>query len=224
MSINSLFAPEEYGPVDYNEASSRSNRCKTECIDNDLNYCINDNMDGGMCCDVNEPCEKFSICSEDNPSAPKMFKYMACPNEQACGTKYITPQMTGAIVRAQNTYDYNYVQNDVCSYIIQQPIEMTDSDIMHLEISDISNAIVYVHKTVSGKYRWFSHMDDYIAEFPIETTKYEARIGIDFYIVGVGLNQFKANYKIKTWIGTGEAVPDRPPIIVTEAENAALRN
>ena len=65
---------------------------------------------------------------------------------------------------------------------------MTDSDVMHLEISKVSNAIVYVAKAIGGKYRWFSHMDDYIAELPIETHKYEARIGMDFFISGVGLN------------------------------------
>ena len=81
----------EHTPVDYNDPLTRSNRCKTECIDNDLNYCINENLDGGTCCELNEDCPRSSICSNDQPKAPNMFKYMACPNEQACGTKYIYP-------------------------------------------------------------------------------------------------------------------------------------
>ena len=65
-------------------------------------------------------------------------------------------------------------------------MEMTESDKMYVEISGIQNCVVYVHKTVGGTYRWFSHMDDYIVDFPVETTKFEARYGMDFYIVGVG--------------------------------------
>ena len=104
--------------IDYFETDYRSNRCKNDCIDNELNYCISENMDGGYCCPLGVDCPKASICSEDNPSAPFMFKYMACPNEPACGTKYITPPMNGSIERSQDTYTYNFVVNDVCTYFV----------------------------------------------------------------------------------------------------------
>ena len=72
--------------IDFYDPITRSNNCKKRCIDLDKNYCINKDKTGGKCCTKDEKCEKYTRCSEDNPDAPKWFKYMACPNEVICGT------------------------------------------------------------------------------------------------------------------------------------------
>jgi hypothetical protein len=49
------------------------------------------------------------------------------------------------------------VMNDVCSYIIYGPPEMTSKDQLLLKIDRIENADVYIAK---GKgYRWINHLD-----------------------------------------------------------------
>lgn len=75
-----------------------SNRCKTDCIDSFKTFCPVSNYRGGHCCEENESCPKSNICSNDNPRAPNMFKYVACPNEEACGTKNIYPNYDGTKV------------------------------------------------------------------------------------------------------------------------------
>ena len=76
-------------------------------------------MNGGSCCKFDEDCEMHSICSQDNPLAPYMFKYMACPNEQGCGDKYIKPKLKEVTYRRIDNNQYNFLIGDVCSYTIQ---------------------------------------------------------------------------------------------------------
>jgi len=66
---------------------------------------------------MNETCPKSSVCSNDNPKSPLMFKYFSCPNEAACGTKLITPKYSSEVItRVVDKYNNNFVQNDVCGY------------------------------------------------------------------------------------------------------------
>ena len=64
--------------------------CKSSCIDKGDNFCLNANTQSGRCYDDDEATNNWGLyCSEDNPNAPDMFKYLVCPNEPACEDKYI---------------------------------------------------------------------------------------------------------------------------------------
>lgn len=75
-----------------------SNKCKDLCVDSNKNYCANSNFSGGFCCDLLENCPRSDLCSEDNPRAPNIFKYLTCPNEGACESKNIYPKYNGEVV------------------------------------------------------------------------------------------------------------------------------
>ena len=84
-----------------------------------LNFCASADYETGYCCRLDEVCPRKSICSEDNPKAPALFKYLVCPNEAACEEKVIIPEYDGTILkRAVDKYSEKFVKGDVCSYII----------------------------------------------------------------------------------------------------------
>jgi hypothetical protein len=84
--------------------------CKEDCIDMDLNFCATSDYSKGYCCRLDENCPRGSICSEDNPKAPKFFKYLTCPNEPACESKVITPAADGTVLkRVVDKYEYKFV-------------------------------------------------------------------------------------------------------------------
>jgi len=136
-----------------------SNKCKTLCIDEGKNFCPSADHDWGTCYESNErPTSKADFCSEDNPNAPSFFKYLTCPNEAACGTMEISPSYSGEILyRAIDSRTHKFVKEDVCSYIIKAPKQMTEYDKLHLKIIKLDKAAVYVAK---GKwYFWLNHLD-----------------------------------------------------------------
>ncbi len=99
-----------------------SNRCKLLCIDEEKNFCPNSNYSAGYCCAIEEACPKAEICSEDNPRAPLIFKYLACPNEAACESKNLYPNYNGEVLtRTVDKYINNFVREDVCGYIVHAP-------------------------------------------------------------------------------------------------------
>ena len=118
-----------------NEAKSRSNLCKLECIDEGRIFCPNAVWSGGKCCEVTERCPKDMYCTNDNPKAPNLFKYLLCPNEPACESKVIYPKYDGEVlIRTVDQYEHKFVQDDVCGYIIYSPWEMTPDDKLLLKI------------------------------------------------------------------------------------------
>lgn len=132
--------------------------CKVNCIDEGLEYCANANFSGGYCCDKSEECPRAELCSSDNPKAPAMFNYMVCPNEAACESKKIYPKYDGTVLtREVDKYTYQFVNNDVCSYIVSAPWEMQSWDLMRMRISKIENSEVYVAK--SRTFKWLNHLD-----------------------------------------------------------------
>lgn len=66
-------------------------------------------------------------------------------------------------------YTYQFVENDVCSYIIHAPWEMKRSDKLFLKIDKIENAVVYVAK--SRGYIWFNHLDRIAADGMVVDTR-----------------------------------------------------
>ena len=50
------------------------------------------------------------------------------------------------LVREFEKYTYYLVENDVCSYIIHTPPEMTRKDRMKLRVTNMENVMVFVHK------------------------------------------------------------------------------
>jgi hypothetical protein len=79
----------------YDDLLTMSNKCKKTCIDDGKNFCPNASWTNGYCCGLDENCPRSDFCSNDNPNAPNLFKYLACPNEPACESKNIYPKYTG---------------------------------------------------------------------------------------------------------------------------------
>jgi hypothetical protein len=64
--------------------------------------------------------------------------------------------------RVVDKYQYKFVQNDVCSYIVRSPWAMTQYDKMYIKIYNIQHADVYIAK---GKgYKWLNHLDRLVNE------------------------------------------------------------
>lgn len=141
-----------------NDENTKSNFCKLKCIDEQKNFCVNSAFNGGRCCEPDETCQRSIWCSYDNKKAPRMFKYLLCPNEQACESKYMIPKYDGSILtRMVDKYTYKFVQNDVCSYVVRGPGEMQRWDKLWIKIDKIEKCDVYVAKGKS--YRWMNHLD-----------------------------------------------------------------
>lgn len=105
--------------TDIADPDLKSNLCKNECIDMEFNFCAVGDYSKGFCCRKDEVCPRASICSEDNPKAPLLFKYLVCPNEAACESKVMQPEYDGTVLkRTVDKYDHKFVKDDVCSYII----------------------------------------------------------------------------------------------------------
>ena len=82
---------QEYEAIDYSDPLTRSNKCKTKCVDLKKNFCTSADKTGGECFDPKgkvpfDRATNKSYCSEDQPDAPRWFKYLTCPNEPGCGT------------------------------------------------------------------------------------------------------------------------------------------
>jgi len=58
---------------------------------------------------------------------------------------------------------YNFVENDVCSYIIHTPPEMTYYDALKVKIISIEETTVYVAKAKKDKYFWLNHLDTWVS-------------------------------------------------------------
>lgn len=117
-----------------------SNYCKTKCIDQDKIFCTNTDMTNGVCYETKEDPKRLKYCSNDNPSAPKMFKLFTCPNEKACESKYMTPPYSGEpLTRMVDKWTYGFVKNDVCSYLVSSPGEMQKDDKIFVKIDKILN-------------------------------------------------------------------------------------
>jgi len=184
----------------YNDPVTMSNRCKQDCIDKNQNFCPTSSGKGGFCCSLTETCPKSTVCSEDNPRAPKMFKYFACPNEAACESKYIYPPLNGEVITRQvDQYKNQMVNSDVCSYVVEAPSGMNETDKLIVTIDHISNAIVYLAK---GKgYMWLNHLD-YLVN---DGDTFNTRMGWNFYIIGVGSSVLRGTFRIKAWVEKGTA-------------------
>ena len=198
-----------------NDPVIKSNYCKTECIDKKYIWCPNANYSMGYCCKADEfnagDCPKAEYCSNENSRAPNYFKYITCPNEGACGTKIINNiEYNGTIYkRAVDKYAYNYVKDDVCSYIIYTPFEMKEYDKMYIKFYGIENADVYISK---GKgYKWINHLDSMAYNDDVFTTS----AGWQFYVVGVGNNIFKGTFKFKVWVEQNNPPPKPTPTVPT---------
>jgi hypothetical protein len=80
---------------------------------------------------------KEKWCSFDNPKAPIQYKYLMCPNEAMCGSKFLQPDSKGTVLtRTVDVYGSNYMTlGDVCSYIAIAPATASSSDRLHIRVS-----------------------------------------------------------------------------------------
>ena len=147
-------------------------KCKVDCIDNFKTFCPSANFQAGFCCKSNEDCPRATICSNDNPGAPEMFKYVTCPNVKACDLKNIYPKRDGKVITRQvDTKTNQMVKDDLCSYIIHTPGDMQANDELLVQIDMIENARVYVAK--AKDYLWNDSLD----RIASNGDKFDARMG-----------------------------------------------
>ena len=179
--------------------------CKSSCIDKGDNFCLNANTQSGRCYDDDEATNNWGLyCSEDNPNAPDMFKYLVCPNEPACENKYIQPQYDGEnSIRQIDKWDHNMLKGDVCSFIVRGPDAMKDYDKLKMTITGIENVEVYVAE--SKRYRWLTHLDHFDVT---DGQAFETTGNFEFYVVGVATSIMPGSYRIRTWVEFGEAPTD----------------
>ena len=151
-------------------------------------------------------------CSNDNPSAPNEFKYLVCPNEAACEGKYIQATYDGeSIIRQVDKWTHKMVLNDVCSYIVKGPPQMKSYDILHVKITSITDATVYVSE--GKRYRWLNHLDHFDVQ---SDTEFTTKGDFEFYITGVATQIVPGSFRIRAWVEFGQD-PGAP--IVYEAPN-----
>lgn len=183
-----------------------SNLCKLSCIDAGKTFCTNSAFNGGRCCEANEACYRPIYCSTDNPKAPSEFKYLVCPNEAACGGKYIIPSYNGEnLIRQVDKWTNTMLKNDVCSYIVRGPAEMQTYDTLHMKISAIKDAQVYVAE--GKRYRWLTHLDRF--KVP-DGTEFATKGGFEFYVVGVATDIFPGTFKVRAWVTKGSPPSSTP--------------
>ena len=198
---------------EYDDPNTKSNKCKTECIDEGFNYCPDSIFQGGKCCAPDEACPRYEFCTYDNKKAPLYFKYLACPNEDACEEKVIIPNYDGEVLkRAVDKYEYKFVKDDVCSYIVYAPWQMTQWDKMYIKIYNIKNAEVYLAKGFG--YKWLNHLDQMVNEGDVFDTAAEWQ----FYVVGVADSMFKGTFSMKIWVEQNEEPKAKTPEKVIEKD------
>ena len=180
------------------ETYTRSDKCKAECIDEGKIFCSTSEFKSGRCFEEGEPLIRDGFCSSDNYGSPKMFQLLVCPNEDACGSKFLNPSYSGSVlVREIEKYSHKFVKDDVCSFIIKAPVQMTEYDKLWLKIYSIENAEVYVAKMrQANSLTWLNHLDAYVSDYGL----FETRARWEFYVVGVATNIFQGSFKIKTWV------------------------
>lgn len=130
---------------------NKSNWCKAMCIDEGKNFCPFDSLSKGLCCDKGDKCAPANadpFCSESNPKAPFSFKYFTCPNEDQCGDRYLYPYdsigVPEKVRRSPDTKNFDFKKDDVCSYVVQGPATMGQYDRMHITITNIKKAEVWI--------------------------------------------------------------------------------
>ena len=144
-----------------------SDLCKNNCIDQGKTFCPFKDFDGGVCCPPdatdcivprNHDREMQGICSDQNPGAPRSFKYFTCPNEWQCGgSRDIVPVRSdggygaAGIIDERKTRDrYKFRDGDLCSYLIRGPENMEEGDKIHVEISEVSSSEIWLSSVESS--------------------------------------------------------------------------
>ena len=207
---------------DMSGLTSKSNFCKTLCLDEDMIYCPTDNYAGGVCCEEGEFCpagkndyddrfyQSVVWCSNYNQDAPAPFKWVVCPNEETCGDggrKFISPPLDGEVItRAVDKYTRSklFLDGDVCSWVIRNPAGMGARDWMWVEIMEIHRTEVFVSKAYQYKYK-----ERNAPKQVFKTTKFGMLRGLDYYVIGHAVSQFPAYFKIRTWIERHEEPEDK---------------
>ena len=189
---------------------SKSNLCKTECIDKGNVFCPSDNYEGGLCCSTIENCPpgrstdrnfyQTSVwCSNHNPhGTPDVFKWFVCPNEASCGDngkKYIIRPLDGEVITRAIDKDNNlFLDNDICAWVIKNPDNMGARDWMWIEITKVDRCGVFVSKAYNYKYKSRNKPKK------VNNVKLGMLRGLDYYIISHAVSQFPAYFKLKTWI------------------------
>merc|ERR1711935_656373 len=196
---------------------TKSNMCKTECIDQEKVFCPTDNYAGGICCEKDEFCQagkddydpafyqSVAWCSNRSPNAPNWFKFIVCPNELTCGDngrKFISPPTSGqAVTREIDKHVNLFLDNDICSWVIRNPSGMGAKDWMWVEITRVDRCMVYITKAYDYRYKSRNQPQKAAGR------KFGMLKGLDYYVAAQAVSQFPAFLRLRTWI-EGHVVPD----------------
>ena len=144
------------------------------------------------------------------------MQYVVCPNEPACGDngrKFITPDMSGEVLRRDiDKYNdqYRFVKDDVCSWIVTNPLSMGNKDWMWLKISNVDKAKVYVNKATDYNYEGRPSTD------ASKGKKFAMLKGKDFYVSGWSESMLIGFFRLETWIEVFEppksSLPQPQPV------------
>jgi len=192
------------------DSKTKSNFCKTKCIDKGKVFCPSDNYKGGICCDSKETCtpgrstdrnfyQTTAWCSDYNPpDTPDIFKWFVCPNEATCGDdgkKYIIPPLNGeTITRAIDKDNNLFLDNDICAWVVKNPDLMGARDWMWIEITKVDRCGVFVSKAYNYKYKSRNKPKK------VSNVKLGMLRGLDYYVISHAVSQFPAYFRLKTWI------------------------
>ena len=154
-----------------------------------------------------------NYCSDHNEEAraPFSMQYIVCPNEPACGDngrKYITPDMSGEVLRRDiDKYNdqYRFVKDDVCSWIVTNPLDMGNKDWMWLKISNVDKAKVYVNKAIDYVYEGRPSSEATTGK------KFAMLKGKDFLVSGWSESMLIGFFRVETWIEVFVPPPGSKP-------------
>ena len=135
------------------------------------------------------------------------MKYFACPNEAECGDRDLYPEMNELLTRSVEKYTENtFVLDDVCSYIIHPPPEMSKWDRLKLRIDQMQNVDVTVLKTKTFTWNKNNGKDKVDNK-----DEFESEAGWRYLVTGTSSSIFKGSYRIRIWVQPGAPVINYVP-------------
>ena len=75
---------------------------------------------------------------------------------------------------------------------------MKSYDILHVKITAITDATVYVSE--GKRYRWLNHLDHFDVQ---DGTEFISKGDFEFYVTGVAKEITPGSFKVRTWVEFG---------------------
>ena len=99
---------------------------------------------------------------------------------------------------------HKFIDNDVCSYVIRNPVGMNARDWMWVEVTRVDRTIAGISKGYDYKYK------DRNPLLNSANKKFGMLRGLDYYVVFKSISIYPGNFRMRTWIERAEAPPPKP--------------